>query len=282
MTPRYLITGGSGFLGQALIKRLIERGNDNLVVLSRDEENLVILKDKFPQVEVIVGDIANMNNCDKACNGVDGIFHLAAFKHVGLAETNVTECTNSNVIGSLNLLECTVKHNIDFIIGISTDKAAQLKGVYGVSKWLMERLFEDYERMNPRTKYRLVRYGNVLYSTGSVLCKWKDKIKNNEEIVITDMESTRFYWTVDQAIDLIFECLMEATDTTIFAHPMKSIKMKDLVEAMWEKYLPKDAIPKYKIIGLQEGENKHEKIVINGEDSSEAAKYTKKEILELI
>jgi len=268
-------------LGNALIARLIKNGEKDIVVLSRDEENLVILKDKFPTVKIIVGDISNINNCDKACNGVNGIYHLAAFKHVGLAETNVAECVNSNVIGSLNLLECTLKHKIGFIIGISTDKAVNAKGVYGITKLLMERLFQDYERLNPNTKYRLVRYGNVLYSTGSVLCKWKDKLIRGEKILVTDMNSTRFYWTVEEAIDLIFECLEKAKDANPYIKPMKSIRMKELVDAMVEKYSA-GKLSRIEIIGLQKGENKHEKIVEDGKDSNETEKYTKNEILKLI
>jgi UDP-N-acetylglucosamine 4,6-dehydratase len=277
---KYLITGGSGFLGQALIKRMTDEGFEDIVVLSKDEDNLLTLQDKFPNIRIIVGDISNVNNCDKACNGVHGIFHLAAFKHVGLAETNAKECMNSNVIGSMNLLECTLKHNIEFIIGISTDKATRMKGVYGVSKWMMEKLFEDFQSFNKKTAYRIVRYGNVLYSTGSVLCKWKEKLIKGEEILVTDMDSTRFYWTVDEAIGLIFDCLKWAEDAKPFSKPMKSIRMKELLEAMTDKYA--NQLPKIKIIGLQEGENMHEQITDDGLDSSQAEKYTKEEIMELI
>ena len=118
--------------------------------------------------------------------GVDGVFHLAASKHVGLAETYSRECTKTNVIGSLNILEESLDSKLDFVIGISTDKAAQVSGVYGASKLLMERLFLQFERVNPGTNYRIVRYGNVLYSTGSVLCKWKDLLLQGKQVIVTD------------------------------------------------------------------------------------------------
>ena len=89
---------------------------------------------------------------------------------------------------------------MEFIIGISTDKVASVSGTYGATKFLMESLFTQYERINKRVKYRLVRYGNVLYSSGSVLCLWKDKLLNGEEITITDRNITRFYWHIDEAI----------------------------------------------------------------------------------
>lgn len=278
----YLITGGAGFLGQELIARLEAAGCTNIVTISRNEGKLVALKEKFPFVKIIPGDIADPYCAEKAVQGVDAIFHLAAFKHVGLAEQNVRECVLGNVTGTMNILELTRKYPIEFILGISTDKAAQVSGVYGASKLLHERLFTDYEKMNPGTKYRTVRYGNVLYSTGSVLCKWKDRLQNDEEVIITDPEATRFYWTVDQAIDLIFDCLDNAQDSQPYVPEMKSMAVGDLLEAMIRKYLPEGNTPKVKKIGLQPGENFHEVIIEGGPNSSEVERFTIEEIMELV
>jgi len=278
----YLVTGGAGFLGQELIARLEAAGCTNIITISRNEGKLVALKEKFPFVKIIPGDIADSYCAEKAVQGVDAIFHLAAFKHVGLAEQNVRECVLGNVTGTFNILEMTRKYPIEFILGISTDKAAQVSGVYGASKLLHERLFTDYEKMNPGTKYRTVRYGNVLYSTGSVLCKWKDRLRNDEEVIITDPEATRFYWTVDQAIDLIFDCLDNAQDSQPYVPEMKSMAVGDLLEAMIRKYLPEGNTPKVKKIGLQPGENFHEVIVEGGLNSSEVERFTIEEIMELV
>lgn len=278
----YLVTGGAGFLGQELIARLEAAGCTNIVTISRNEGKLVALKEKFPFVKVIPGDIADPYCAEKAVRGVDAIFHLAAFKHVGLAEQNVRECVLGNVTGTMNILELTRKYPIEFILGISTDKAAQVSGVYGASKLLHERLFTDYEKMNPGTKYRTVRYGNVLYSTGSVLCKWKDRLQNDEEVIITDPEATRFYWTVDQAIDLIFDCLDNAKDSQPYVPEMKSMAVGDLLEAMIRKYLPEGNTPKVKKIGLQPGENFHEVIIEGGPNSSQVDRFTIEEIMELV
>jgi len=278
----YLVTGGAGFLGQELIARLEAAGCTNIITISRNEGKLVALKEKFPFVKIIPGDIADSYCAEKAVQGVDAIFHLAAFKHVGLAEQNVRECVLGNVTGTFNILEMTRKYPIEFILGISTDKAAQVSGVYGASKLLHERLFTDYEKMNPGTKYRTVRYGNVLYSTGSVLCKWKDRLRNDEEVIITDPEATRFYWTVDQAIDLIFDCLDNAQDSQPYVPEMKSMAVGDLLEAMIRKYLPEGNTPKVKKIGLQPGENFHEVIIEGGPNSSEVERFTIEEIMELV
>ncbi len=269
---QYLVTGGSGFLGEELVKRL----GGNVRVLARNEGKLVALKEKFPNIEIIVGDIRDPFVCDKAMQGVEGVFHLAALKHVGIAEEHVRECISINI--PLSLLEATRKHKPKFIIGISTDKAASRKGVYGTSKYLMERLFSEYEKLNHDTKYRIVRYGNVLYSTGSVLCKWRDKMIAGEPITITDPNATRFFWTVDQAVDLIFECLDKATDASHYNCPMKAMRMGDLLSAMLDTYGTVDV----KEIGLQAGENMHEIIVEGGQDSSQSEMFTKEEILKLI
>lgn len=277
---KYLVTGGSGFLGQELVKRLLEQGFE-VRVMARNEGNLGILKERFPKVEIIPGSVSDYFICQKACYGIDGIFHLAALKHVGIAEIHPREAIMTNILGTVNLLEMSLLYKPKFIIGISTDKAASRSGVYGATKFLMERLFAEYEKLNPKTEYRVVRYGNVLYSTGSVLTKWKDKIQKGEVITITDLDATRFFWTVEQAVDLIFECLKKAKDSTPYLTPMKSMRMGDLLEVMIEKYGEKGKV-EYEVIGLQPGENMHEIIAEGQPDSSQVEKFTKEEIRRLI
>jgi len=277
----YLVTGGSGFLGEKLIESILAQGG-SVRSFSRNEGKLINLKQKNPQIEIATGDISDPFEVLQACHGVRGIFHLAASKHVGLAETYSRECVKTNVLGTMHLLEQTLNIKPDFIIGISTDKAAQVNGVYGASKLLMERLFLQYERLNSDTEYRIVRYGNVLYSTGSVLCKWRDLLLEGSEVIITDPEATRFFWTRDQAIDLIFSCLQEALDSSPWVPDMKAMAMGDLLEAMARKYLPADTPLRIKEIGLQPGENRHEKILEEGPYSSEVERFSVEEIMELI
>lgn len=282
LDSKLLVTGGAGYLGKELIKRLISKGYTNISVISRNEGELIKLKEEFPIVEIIPGDISNATACEMAMKGARGVFHLAAFKHVGLAEDHVSRCVLSNVGGTMNLLESTLRTKPEFIIGISTDKAAQVKGVYGATKFLQEALFREFERANPNTKYRTVRYGNVLYSTGSVLCKWKKALQDGTPITITDPDSTRFYWTVEQAVDLIFDCLDNATDSSPHVTKMKSMRAGDLLDAMIEKYgehLEKVGVH---TIGLQPGENMHEVVADGLPNSFEAERYTVEEIMELI
>jgi len=277
---KYLVTGGSGFLGTPLVGYLVTLGAD-VRVISRDEGKLIALKQKFPTIEIFPGDIADPFEVRQALEGVSGVFHLAASKHVGLAEKFVRENTKSNVVGSLNILEQSLDLNLDFIIATSTDKAAQVAGVYGATKLLMERLFTQFENINSNTAYRIVRYGNVLYSTGSVLCKWKELIEQNKEVIVTDPTATRFFWTVEHAVQLIFNCLDEAIDSFPYCPSMKSMSIGNLLSAMIEKYNPDYSIP-VKEIGLQVGENLHEKIMEEGPYSNEVDAFSIEEIKELI
>lgn len=267
-----LVTGGSGFLGKELLKYLIQ---SKVKVVARNEGNLIQLKQDYPEIEIITGNIRDSCLCKSILKNVKTIYHLAAYKHVGLAETYVNECVFSNVIGTQNLLN---NFNGDTFLAISTDKAAQVTGVYGATKLLMERLIKEYEYRFPNIKYRVVRYGNVLYSTGSVLCKWKDCILKGRPITVTEPEATRFFWTIEEAITLIFDCLENAKNSIPYCPEMKSIKISDLLAAMFQKY---GEVP-IKIIGLQPGENLHEKVLENGKYSNEVIRYTLEEILERI
>jgi len=278
---KYLVTGGSGFLGEELIKRIIGSGG-KVVTISRDEGKLIELQQEYPSIEIFTGDIADRFDVQQAIKGVDGVFHLAAFKHVGIAETQARECTKSNVLGSMNILEEAVNNKVEFVLGISTDKAAQIAGVYGATKYIMEKMFEQFERNYPEINFRIVRYGNVLYSTGSVLCKWKKLLEEGKEVVVTEPDATRYFWTIEQAVDLIFDCMGQAEDSKPYVPEMKSMSVRDLLTAMANNYLPEGEKLQIKEIGLQPGENMHEKILVDGKYSNEVDRFTIEEIMEMI
>jgi len=277
----YLVTGGSGFLGHPLVKYILDKGG-TVRVISRDEGKLIDLKEKYSSVEIYTGDISDVFEVRQAMKNVTGVFHLAASKHVGLAEKFVRENIKTNTIGSLNILENSLDHpTLKFVLSISTDKAAQVAGVYGATKFLMERAIKQYEELNPNVLYRTVRYGNVLYSTGSVLCKWKDLISQGKQVIVTAPEATRFFWSVDDAIQLIIDCMNNATDSSPYCPIMKSMRIDDLLQAMIQKYSNGQDIS-IKIIGLQPGENMHEKVLEEGPYSNEVEHFTIEEILPMI
>lgn len=275
---KIVVFGGSGFLGHSLIERLIAMGFYNITAVARNEGGLVALKEKFPSVTIQVGDIADPWTVKKAMQGAKEVYLLSALKHVGIAETDVKSCVESNIVGHLNVINESIISKPWLLMFISSDKAAQGTGVYGMTKRIGEKLMIEAEKINPHTMYRTVRYGNVLYSTGSVLCKWRDKMRKGEEVIVTDLDSTRFYWPVSEAVDLIFRAIEEGSSAEPVITPMKSMRLGDLLEAMMEKY---GRVP-VKVIGLQPGENMHEVIAEGIPDSFHSGRFTKEEIFELI
>lgn len=282
---RYLVTGASGYLGHALIERLISMGC-RVNALSRNEGNLIelqlLIKEKCDEwITIFPGNVADDWVVRRAAQGCSGIFHLAAFKHVPMAEQNAIQCISSNVEGSMNVCMTAFDSlSVKFVIGISTDKAAQISGVYGATKMLMEKTFQEFSLSDMDTAYRIVRYGNVLYSTGSVLCKWKKLIQDGKNITASNPNSTRFYWTIDQAINLIFDCLKNAKDSSPYIPEMKSIRLSDLATCMMNKY--GNSVCSCQFGELKHGENLHEKILEDGPYSNEVEQYTTEEIMEMI
>ena len=273
------ISGGSGFLSEALIKRLLKLKPKEIRILARNEGNLIKMKEQFP-VTIYTGDIADAWTARKFLKGADIVMHLAGFKHVGLAEKEVYQCIRTNVIGSMNVLKASYIYKPELVLAISTDKASQVNGVYGATKLLMERLWLEAEGINPKTKYRTVRYGNVLYSTGSVLCKWKKNLEEGKDCIITDMLATRFFWTREQAVDHIFDCIKKQKNSEPYIPKMKAMSMGNLFKAMVLKY-GDYWTGSLQVIGLQPGENLHE--TMDGKVfSNEVKQYTIKEIIELI
>ena len=274
---KYLVTGGTGVVGDELCKRIVEMGG-KVLVLSRTEEKLKKLQEKY-DIEVLVSDILNRERVREAIKAVRGVFHLTALAQ-GMQSGKCIESINTNILGSMNVLVESLDK--DFVLGISSDKVVQVSGNYGATKFLMERLFNEFEEINPNTKYRVVRLGNVIYSVDSVLEKWKSRIENNEEVIITEPTATRFFMTKEQSVDMIFNCLEKSNDSTPYFEDIKSTSMGNLLEAMSNKYLPEDSELSVKEIGLQPNENLHERIVEDGPYTNEIEQYTIEELEEMI
>ena len=275
----YLVTGATGIIGKSLCSKIISLGA-KVVALSRNKDKLQLLKDKYlNNIAIIPGDISQKLSITDSLKNVDGIFHLAALAN-GSQSGKATESINTNILGTINILEQTLNQNFDFIIGISSDKAVQISGVYGATKFLMEKLFLEYESINPKTNYRIVRLGNILYSSDSVLEKWKKSISKGEQIKISDKTSTRFFISVHEAVDIILESLSYSKNAKPYFREMKSVMLGTLLEAMLLKYST-SKIPII-ITGLNINENKHEKISINSLSSKQAQKYNINELKKLI
>ena len=275
---KYLVTGGTGVVGYELCSRILEMGG-KVVVLSRTEEKLKKLQEKYNEIEILVSDILDKESVRRAMKDVRGVFHLTALAQ-GMQSGKAIESINTNILGAMNVLVESLDK--DFVLGISSDKVVQVSGNYGATKFLMERLFNEFEEINPDTKYRVVRLGNVIYSVDSVLEKWKSRIENNEEVIITEPKATRFFMTKEQSVNMIFNCLEKSDDSTPYFEDVKSTSMGNLLEAMSNKYLPEGSELSVKEIGLQPNENLHERITEGGPYTNEIEQYTIEELEEMI
>ena len=279
----FVVTGGYGYLSNHLIDDIINK-NGKVRTIGRNKYKLNILKKKYGNsIEIFVGDIKNIKNVKMLITKeVTGVFHLAAFKYVTDAEKKVVECINSNIIGTMNILKISANCGIEFVMGVTGAAAVQIPGTYGATKMLNEKLFFHYQTKYLNTKFRILRYGNILYSTGSVLCKWKDLISRGETITVTDDNASRFFSTIDEAIQLIYDCIDQSVDFKPYIPKLKSITINNLLSAMIVKYKPINLEIKINKIGMQIGENKHEKIQENGLNSFESEHFTLDEILKII
>ena len=275
----YLITGGSGVVGQALCSRILYLGG-KVRVFSRSANTLLEMKKKYKDIEIMVGDVTNNLEVSNAYKNVKGVFHLAALAQA-MQSGGASESIHINLIGSMTVLNESSNNEVDFVLGVSSDKAVQISGPYGATKFLMERLFDEYQEINKRIKYRVVRMGNVIYSIDSVLYKWKSLLEKGEEVIVTEPKATRFFLTKNQSVDLILNGL-ETDSSKPYCDIPKSTSIGNLLQAMSNKYLPKGKELKVKKIGLQPNENLHERILDDGLMSNEMEQYTIEELERMI
>jgi UDP-N-acetylglucosamine 4,6-dehydratase len=228
---RILITGGSGFLGRNLASALQDRGE---VVLGARNQKQLQAAARDTGVDTTPLDVCNMESVRDAMNSVrpEVVIHAAATKFVDLAEKQPMECVDVNVLGSQNVARAAVDHGVDVVLGISTDKAAPpAYNIYGLSKSIMERMFVSMSA-NSDTSFGCVRYGNVAWSTGSVLPIWKRMIETNGVIESTGPKMSRFFFVVDEAVELISTALdnPELVDGKVLSREMKGALMSRVLD----------------------------------------------------
>ena len=223
-----LITGGTGSLGYALTKRLLQLNVEKIRIFSRNESKQIEMESEFndSRIRYFIGDVRDLSRLIRAMEDVDIVFHAAALKHVPVIEYNPFEAIKTNVIGSQNVIDACLHENVERAICIGTDKAVSPLNTYGATKLLMEKLFvtaENYiNKDKHKTKFISARYGNVLGSSGSVVQKFIKQIKNNEKITITDPSMTRFSITMDEALDFILDSASIGQGSDIFIPKLKA------------------------------------------------------------
>ena len=258
-----LITGGTGSLGQALTKRLLEYNVKALRIFSRNESKQIEMESniKDDRVRYLLGDVRDLQRLTRATEDVDLVFHAAALKHVPKIEYNPFEAIKTNVVGSQNMIDACLANDVEKVICVGTDKAVSPLNTYGATKLLMEKLFVAANNyLNPekhRTVFLAVRYGNVLGSSGSVIPKFIEQIKTNKPVTITDPKMTRFSITMDEALDFIFNATKIGKGSEVFVPKLRAYNIVDVKNALTE--LLSDTGEK--IIGIRTGEKLHETLI---------------------
>lgn len=252
---KILITGGTGFLGKRLGASLRELGND--VVLAGRNNKQLLLAASFSGCQSLAMDVSHIESVRDIITQVkpEVIIHAAATKFVDISEKQPMEAVDVNVVGSQNVARVAIEKNVDTVIGISTDKASPpVRNTYGLTKALMERMFVGMNGKSA-TNFLCVRYGNVAWSTGSVLCIWRKMLEEKGVIGTTGPEMYRFFFTVDEAVELVMTALenKDQFQGKILSRKMKAAQMKDILR-VWTQHEG----GRYELIAGRPGERNEE------------------------
>jgi len=257
-----LITGGTGSFGNAVVNKLLTIFNPKkIIVLSRDEKKQFDMGNKYNsnKLSFITGDIRDRETVNHAMNGVNLVFHAAALKQVPNCEFFPMEAIKTNTLGAYNIANAAIDNNVDKVVMLSTDKAVYPINVMGMTKALMEKIMVAVSR-EKRGKTILcgTRYGNVMYTRGSVIPFFIDLIKAGKPLKVTDGNMTRFMMSLDESIDLVFYALAHGENGEIYVRKAPAATIGDLTEAMVSLFSFKKGIEE---IGVRPGEKKHETLI---------------------
>jgi UDP-N-acetylglucosamine 4,6-dehydratase len=260
-----LITGGTGSFGRQYVKTILARYKPKkLIVYSRDELKQFEMGPEFQSdcMRYFIGDVRDRDRLIQAMNGVDYVIHAAALKQVPAAEYNPMECIKTNIHGAENVIHAALANNVEKVLALSTDKAANPINLYGATKLVSDKLFVAANNIagGHRTKFSAVRYGNVVGSRGSVVPFFQKRIQDGcDHLPITDVRMTRFWITLQQGVEFVLKNFERMHGGEIFVPKIPSVKVIDLARAMAPQ-LP------HQIIGIRPGEKLHE-IMCPADDS---------------
>ena len=255
---RILVTGGTGSWGYELVSQLLPQLPKEVIIYSRNESSQVAMSREFEneRLSFCIGDIRDRDALIAACQNVDIVFHLAALKHVPVCEDQPYEALKTNVIGTQNVIEAAIQNQVKKVIYISTDKAANPSNFYGMTKAIGEKLIVYANLLRSDTSFVTVRGGNVLGTNGSVVHLFKHQIEQKGQVSITDLNMTRFFLTLKDAIKLLFKATVESVGGEIFVMTMPTCRIVDLAEVLIENSGKENV----KIVetGIRPGEKIHE------------------------
>ncbi len=256
-----LITGGTGSLGQALVKYIFQYFPDinKLIVYSRDEQKQFLMAqnyiDKKEKIRFFIGDVRDFDRLKRAFQEVDYVIHAAAMKHVPIAEYNPDECVKTNIGGAENVIRAAFETNVKSVVALSTDKACAPINLYGATKLTSDKLFvaANNIRGNNPINFSVVRYGNVMGSNGSVMPYFIDQ-KKTGIIPITDLSMTRFNITLLEGVKMVIHALEKSWGGEIFIPKIPSYKITDVAKAIGPEC-------ELKVVGIRPGEKIHEEMI---------------------
>ena len=260
-----LITGGTGSFGKQYTKTLLQRFKPRkIIIYSRDELKQFEMQQVFNSqcMRYFIGDVRDADRLQQAFRGVDYVIHAAALKQVPAAEYNPMECIKTNIYGAENVIRAALDNNVEKVIALSTDKAANPINLYGATKLASDKLFVAANNMagGHKTSFSVVRYGNVVDSRGSVVPFFQKLINEGaESLPITHSKMTRFWISLQQGVDFVLKNYQRMHGGEIFVPKIPSIRIVDLAAAMAPQL-------ETHIIGIRPGEKLHE-IMCPADDS---------------
>jgi UDP-N-acetylglucosamine 4,6-dehydratase len=255
-----LITGGTGSFGKRFIRFILNNYTPKrVIVFSRDELKQYEMQQDFNSdaMRYFIGDVRDKERLITACKGVNFVVHAAALKQVPAAEYNPNECIKTNINGAQNVIDACIVNNVEKVIALSTDKAANPVNLYGATKLVSDKLFVAANNIAGADgpKFAVVRYGNVVGSRGSVVPFYRKLLAEGvKKLPVTHMEMTRFWITLDDGVSFVVKNFARMYGGEIFVPKIPSIRILDLVEAM-------SGTQEHELIGIRPGEKLHEIMV---------------------
>ncbi|MDI6101291.1 polysaccharide biosynthesis protein [Actinoplanes sp. NEAU-A12] len=256
---RFAITGGTGSFGHAMVTHLLRSGAAEVRVLSRDEAKQDQMRGRLrdDRVRYHIGDVRDLGTVAQVTRNVDFVFHAAALKQVPSCEFFPLEAMRTNVLGSANVVEACDRNEVGSLVLLSTDKAVHPVNAMGMTKALMEKVAQAHVRTRPdsATTVSCVRYGNVMYSRGSVIPLFVDQIRRNQPLTVTDPGMTRFLMSLADSVDLVERAFTRATPGDIYIRKASACTIGDLANAIGNLF---GVTPKLEILGIRHSEKTHE------------------------
>lgn len=257
------ITGGTGSFGSTMAKYALDQGAAELRIFSRDEAKQDAMRHSFSddRVKFFIGDVRDEKSVSNVVRGSNLIFHAAALKQVPSCEFFPLEAVATNIQGSSNVLRSAIEYGVDSVVCLSTDKAVYPINAMGMSKALMEKTATSFARSNQNTKTRIAitRYGNVMYSRGSVIPLFINQIKQNKPITVTDSQMTRFLMSLSESVELVKYAFENAETGDLFVRKAPAATVQTLVEALFDLFNAKNQ--SIQNIGIRHGEKLFESLL---------------------